>query len=277
MLSVLYCLSCLLLIVPGAESHPDASARELVQTVVKGELAADAQDHSHWIYRDAKQVAGKSTVTLIVQTTEGAVSKIIAMDGNALTPEEQKEDEARMDRFVSDPAVRQKQKQRNQQDAQKALALTRMLPDGFLWTKTGQSGPNTTLAFRPNPHFNPPTREARVLAAMEGTMVVNAAQNRIVSLQGRLTKNVDFGLGLLGKLQKGGTFDIERREVAPKVWQITATHVHITGHAIIFKSIGEQQDEETSNYHPAPPQITLEEAAKMLNDGAAARAIGCCQ
>jgi hypothetical protein len=40
---------------------------------------------------------------------------------------------------------------------------------------------------------------------MKGTMVVNTRQNRIVSLQGVLTQDVDFGFGILGKLEKGGT------------------------------------------------------------------------
>jgi hypothetical protein len=55
------------------------------------------------------------------------------------------------------------------------------------------------------------------------------------------------------------------------VWTISSTHIHIQGHALIFKSIGEQQDEETSHYHPTPPSLTLDAAAKMLKDGSAAR------
>jgi hypothetical protein len=31
-------------------------------------------------------------------------------------------------------------------------------------------------------------------------------------------------------------------------WEITATRIHIRGYALIFASISEQQDEETSDY-----------------------------
>jgi hypothetical protein len=54
-------------------------------------------------------------------------------------------------------------------------------------------------------------------------------------------------------------------------WEITATRIHIRGYALIFASISEQQDEETSDYKSAPPSLTLADAAKMLKDGRVAK------
>ncbi len=255
----------------------EQNARVLVQSIVTNELAADAKDHSRWMFRDADKARGKSTVKLVVQTPEGDISKTIEINGHSLTPQQQKGDEQKMHRFVTDAGLRQKQKQNQRQDDKKATAMTRMLPDAFLWTKTGESGDDATLAFKPDPKFNPPTREARVFAAMKGTMVVDTKQKRIKSLKGTLEKNVDFGFGVLGKLQKGGTFEVERQEIGPGIWEITTTHIHIRGHALIFKSINEQQDELTSDYKPAPKSITLAEAAKMLSDGTVAKELGIAQ
>jgi hypothetical protein len=176
-----------------------------------------------------------------------------------------------MDAFVQDANLRQKQKQDHAQDAERASSLTKMLPEAFLWTIAEQNDAETTVSFEPDPHFDPPTRESRVFAAMAGTMVVDTKQKRIKQLRGTLTRNVDFGYGLLGRLEKGGTFEIERQQIAPGVWEITSTHIHIRGHALIFKSISEEQDEVTSQYHPTPPSLTLAAAAKMLKDGSAAR------
>jgi hypothetical protein len=254
-------------------SDPPKDARAFVRAVVANELAADANDHSRWMYRDESGVPDKTTVKLVIQTAQGDLSKMVARDGHPLTQEEQKADEQRMDAFVQDANLRQKQKQNHEQDAAKANALTKMLPDAFLWTYEGENGGETTLHFKPDPQFQPPSREARVFAAMEGTMVVNTEQKRIKELKGTLTQDVNFGYGLLGKLEKGGTFQIERQQIAPRIWAITATHVHIHGHALIFKSIGEEQDELTSHYHPTPPSLTLDAAAKMLKDGTAARTL----
>jgi len=226
------------------------------------------------MFRDANKVPDKSTVTLVVQTAEGDLSKTIELNCHPLTPEQQKDDEQKMHKFVTDPSVREKQKHDHEQDGERARALTKMLPDAFLWTEIGRTRSEATLAFKPDPKFNPPTHEARVFAAMDGMMVVNTRQKRIKSLKGTLTQDVDFGLGLLGKLEKGGHFDVERQQIGPRVWEITATHIHIQGHALIFKSISEQQDEVTDHYKPAPPSLTLAAAEKMLNDGEVARRIG---
>ena len=248
-------------------------ARAFVRAVVANEVTADANDHSRWMYRDEDGVPGKGTVKLVIETAQGDLSKIIERDGQPLPLQQQKDDEEKMDAFVQDADLRQKQKRNHEQDSEKASALTKMLPDAFLWSIAEQNGATTTLKFKPDPSFDPPTRESRVFAAMAGTMVVNTGQKRIQQLKGMLTRDVTFGYGLLGKLEKGGTFEIAREEIAPGVWAITATHVHIHGHALIFKSIGEEQDEVTSHYHPTPSLLSLADAAKMLKDGTAARTL----
>ena len=103
--------------------------------------------------------------------------------------------------------------------------------------------------------------ESRVFAAMAGEIVVDNAQHRIETLRGHLTDDVKFGLGLLGRMRKGGTFEIERRELATGIWQITESHVHIDGKALIFKTIGEQEDEVKSDFRRVKPELSLEQAA----------------
>jgi hypothetical protein len=85
-----------------------------------------------------------------------------------------------------------------------------------------------------------------------------------VSLKGRLIHDVKFGGGVLGNLKSGGTFDVERREVGSGIWQITETHVHITGHALLFKSISEQEDDEKSTFRQLPPETNFEQAENAL-------------
>jgi hypothetical protein len=65
-------------------------------------------------------------------------------------------------------------------------------------------------------------------------------------------------------MDAGGTFNVERRELAPGIWQITESHVHIGGHALLFKSIGEQDDEVKSGFKRTPPEMTLQSAAEFL-------------
>ena len=72
-----------------------------------------------------------------------------------------------------------------------------------------------------------------------------------------------FG-GLLGQLDSGGTFDVERRETGEGVWQITETHVHIVGHALIFHTISEEEDDEKWDFKPLPAQVTMRQVENEL-------------
>ena len=41
---------------------------------------------------------------------------------------------------------------------------------------------------------------------------------------------------------------------------------HIGGHALFFKTIGQQQDEVKTDFKPVPPETTLEQAVAMLKE-----------
>ena len=73
-----------------------------------------------------------------------------------------------------------------------------------------------------------------------------------------------IGYGLLGELKAGGTFDVERRELTPAVWEIVETHVHIQGHALIFKTISENEDDVKSHFKQIDQRTSLERAKQEL-------------
>jgi hypothetical protein len=243
-----------------AQSPKDA--KEIVRTAMQAELSADLNDHSHWRYRDA-QSDGTDTVSIVVETGHGSVKRLIARNGHPLTEAEAKAEDQRVRNFIHDPAQLAKQRKDGLQDGKNAEELLRMLPEAFLWKVQSEDAEKITLSFVPNPSFNPPNMQGRVLGDMAGELVVNKAQNRIETISGKLTQDVTIGWGLLGRLHQGGTFRVERRQVAPGLWNITETHVHIEGRVLFFKSIGEQEDEVQTEFTQMPAGITLEEAVEM--------------
>src|SRR6202012_4140106 len=96
------------------------------------------------------------------------------------------------------------------------------------------------------------------MGSMAGTMVVVHNGNHIRTFRGELTEDFRIGWGILGKLDKGGTVDVERREVAPGFWEITETHVHIVGRALFFKTIRTQEDELKTDCKPSPAQNLMD-------------------
>jgi hypothetical protein len=237
-------------------------AKEFVRTAVKAELAADQNDHSRWRYKDVEKSANNS-VSIVVETDQGSVKRLIARGGQPLTEAEARDEERRVQDFIHDPAKIEKQRRDAAQDDKNAEELLNMLPEAFCWKVLKEDEQKVTLRFQPNPEFRPPDMQSRVMGEMVGELVVDKGQNRIATISGRLGRDVTIGWGMLGRLHEGGTFRVERREVAPKQWQITETHVHIEGRALLFKNIGQHQDEVQTEFRPVPAGTTLDQAAEM--------------
>jgi hypothetical protein len=248
-----------------AQQQQDNHAQALVRAAVQTEIAADRNDHSRWQYRDLDRKPGEGeSLYQVVETDHGAVKKKLQQDGRPLDAEGLRAEDAKIWAFVNDPAQQAKQRKDGEQDDKRAEAMMRMLPDAFLWSIKSDNGDSTAFAFTPDPNFNAPNMEARVFSAMAGELVVNKAQNRIQTIKGKLIRDVKFGWGLLGHMNAGGTFNVERREIAPGIWAITESHVHIDGKALLFKTISEQEDEVKSQFRPTPKATTLEQAANIL-------------
>ncbi len=247
------------------------SPDDIVRKVVKNELDADFNDHTAWMYRDAYKSPDKDTVKIVIETQQGNLSEIIEDGGRTPSAQEHQDDLSRMEQMITDPALRARMKRNEQHDGEQARDMMNMLPNAFIWQIAGHDNGNVTLSFRPKPDYTPGSMNGRVLAAMAGTMVVDEEHMRLRDLNGHLVHEVLFGWGLLGRINAGGTFRIVRDDVGFGSWQITQMHVHISGHALFFKTIGDQEDEITSDYHRTPDGVDLNKASQMLRDGDVAR------
>jgi hypothetical protein len=238
-------------------------AKQIVQQAVNTQLAADRDDNTHWRY--IRTDDGKDKV-VVVETEHGAISRHLEVSGKPASAAVLAQDEANNQKFIHDPAAQQKQRQNGVHDDKSAIELLNLMPEAFVWKVESETPELITLSYRPNPRFDPESMEARVMGSMSGTLTVAIPGHRIKTFKGRLNNDVTIGFGFLARIKAGSTFDIERREVASGYWQIAETHVHISGHALFFKTIGTQEDEVKSDFTLVPLGTTLEHAVEMLKD-----------
>jgi hypothetical protein len=248
----------------GAVAGALADPQQLVRTVVWNELRASEADHSHWMYRDHNVEPSKDIVKECVETSAGQICRMLERGGHVLTPEEREQEKHHLEEFVKNPSEQKKKQKEHQEDDRKAVELMNMLPHGFLYQYDGEEGDNIRLQFRPNPNFTPPSREAAVFHSMAGTMLIDRRQQRLADMKGTLIRNVDFGWGVLGRLVKGGTFEVRRKDVGGGHWVNTLLDVHMHGKALFFKTINAQQHEVDENFKRVPDHLTLEAGASML-------------
>jgi len=249
------------------QTAPAASpqARQIILAAVRAELDADENDHSRWRYRDEEtsEKYPNGAVSIVVQTDAGAVRRYISRSGHPLSADEAATEDTRLNEFIHDSAKIVHQRNNGAQDDKNARELLNMLPDAFTWRIEDDNPYATRLHFEPDPNFHPPSMQSRVLSAMNGTLVVDKSQHRIETISGTLTHDVVFGFGVLGRMREGGTFRVERHEITPGLWQIVETHVHIEGKALLFKSIGQQEDEVQTEWTSVPGNTTLEQAIQL--------------
>lgn len=262
------CFATVILCLVAASPAPAAAegaANQLVRSVINNELQAQQHDNTRWLYLSDDTEKGKRQIKEVVETPGGSLSLLLQQDGTPLTGNSLKQQEEQLRQVAQDPNQMQKRKQAGASDAQKARRLMQMLPDAFIYQEDGQDENGfARLSFRPNPDFNPPSREAKVFHSMAGTVVVDPKSRRLVGISGQLIRDVNFGWGIFGTLHKGGTFDVKREEVAPGIWKETLTDVHISGHALFFHTISEQQHEVRSRYQRVDANISPVRAAALL-------------
>lgn len=240
---------------------PAQNVQQLVNEAVNTELREDAQDHTHWLYYEVDLEPGNNVEQWVAQTSQGSLKCVVNRNGQKLDKQQQR---SAMEAFINNPTAQAKQRKGAQHDDRQAAQMLRMLPQAFVWTRGETHDGETVYHFKPNPNFTPRSWQGRVFAAMAGDMTVNDAQHRIAMLKGTMIHDVKFFFGIFGNLLAGGSFSVERSQLAPDVWQITQAHIHVNGHALVFKSISDQEDDAKWKFKRLPDNITFAEAEKLL-------------
>jgi hypothetical protein len=262
---------------------------ELVRKAVKNEAKAANDDTARFLFRGIKTTPRGSTTRLYVETKDATAGLVVAYNGNALTPEQQKDEEARVERFISNPEELQKKRTQERENADHTMRIVRALPDAFLFEydgeETGSPGigrsgaPLVKLKFRPNPHYEPPSHVEEVLTGMQGYVLVDAANYRLASIDGTLFKEVGFGWGILGHLNRGGRFIVQQQEVGDNLWEVSSMSLNITGKILLFKNLSVVSTEVFDGFKRVPSDLTFAQALDLLKkeESTAAADNSCCQ
>lgn len=248
---------------------PQVPANQLVREAVQKELQNDAHHAERFRYRMKKIAPEGSQTKEYVETDMGTVARLIALNDHPLTPDQQAKEDARLRNLVANPSLQQDRQRKQQQDEARVTRMVGALPDAFNYeydgTEPGKNGGELIrLRFQPNPKYDPPTRELKVYQGMQGKMWVDAATHRMVRLEAQLFRDVDFGWGILGRLYKGGHFDIEQSDLGEGRFETTYMNLDFTGKVMMFKSLKIRDTETLSDFHRVADNLTLAQGVDLL-------------
>jgi hypothetical protein len=251
----------------GAAQQPPINVQQLVQQAVANEVKAGNDDVS-LMFRVRRQTPKGVQTRQYVETAEGTAGMLVAINDRPLTPGQRQQEFDRLQRLLQNPAELRKKQKEQKEDSERVTRMVKTLPDAFTYTYDGTTEVNgvelVRLKFEPNPYFDPPTREQQVFTGMNGFLLIEPHQGRIARIDGTLFKDVGFGWGILGHLDRGGRFVVVQGPVANGYWTTTSMQLSFTGRALLFKSINIQTTEESSDFHRVPGHMTFAQGVEML-------------
>src|SRR5579872_2610805 len=249
-----------------AEQH-SFNPQQLVEQAVANEVKSGNDDVS-LMFRVRRQTPKGVQTREYVETAEGTAGMLVALNDQPLSAAQRQQEFARLEQLLHNPGeLRRKQKQQKE-DSERVTRMVRTLPDAFRYQYEGTEEVNglkvVRLRFEPNPDFDPPSREQPVFTGMDGFLLIEPQQARIARIDGTLFKDVGFGWGILGHLDRGGRFIVVQGPVTNGYWTTTHMQLSFTGKALFFKSINIQTTEDSSAFRRVPADLTYAQGVELL-------------
>jgi hypothetical protein len=262
-----------------AEGPPAVEPNELVRRAVANEIRS-SNEGPKYMCRQRKETPAGSQTKLLVETKDAMVGMVVAYNDQPLNQQQRRDEYGRIERFVKQPAELERKRKQEKESAERVNLILKALPDAFLYeydgTETGRPGVGKSgdqlsrLKFRPNPRYDPPSHVEQVLTGMQGVVLVDPQKQRIARIDGTLFKDVGFGWGILGHLDRGGHFQVDQTDVSDGNWAIARMELAFTGKILLFKSVDIKSTELYGDFHPVPADMTFAQGIQLLKQQQAA-------
>lgn len=289
--SSVFALALLLLPLGAGAQTPTAVADPvaLIRHAVALRLAEEASQQPLRFRFDKKDDHHAFTQE-IMESSQGDVARLVALNGAPLTPANRRAEASRLHALAANPALQQHRFRREQADQARVDKLLRLLPDAFLYRYVGSDPCHVAaipeisipavpappasppppadlcyhLAFTPNPRWNPPDLESRILQGMAGDVWIDSNGDRLHRLNAHIVADVDFGWGIVGRFNQGGTISLEQDRLSGNDWELTRMKLNLTGKVFLVKTIHIHLDETMGDFQPVPRNLDYRQAIRML-------------
>jgi hypothetical protein len=249
-----------------------SQAQEVPQTplqLVNAMLAHEDDEAAHrdryeFLSNERSERTGEHLWTeRVVETASGRVRLLMAVDGKPLSAEEEQKEHDRLAAIVANPDAFLLREQTQKNDEARARTMLDMLPLAFLLDNVRLENGVWRMEFHPNPAYSPHGIEERVLYGMSGWVTIDAQQERLIHIEGKLSQDVSIGFGLLATIHAGSHFSNDRMDAGGH-WRTVHIVTDIGGKAALFKSVSRNSDIARSEFHYLDPGTTVAQAVALL-------------
>jgi hypothetical protein len=248
---------------------------QVVNTMIAHEDDTNAhRDQYEFLSKErSARTGGQVWTERVVETSFGRVRFLLAVDGKPLNAEQEGAERGRLAGIVADPDAFLAKERAQKDDEAAARKMLDLLPKAFVFDNVRLRDGVWTMDFHPNAEYSAHGIEERVLCAMSGTVVIDAAAGRLMHVEGRLGEDVSIGFGLLATVKAGSHFSSERADEEGH-WRTLQVLTAINGKAVLFKSVGKNTEVTRSGFHYLQPGMTVAQAVALVECPGATEAAG---
>lgn len=258
----------------AAQNSKPAEPVELMRSVVANEVSA-AQDTSvKFMFRSRRTTQKDVQNRIYAEANEALASLIIGHTDQPLTPQQEREEADKLAQLAKNPDRLRRKQEREKQEMEHTTRIMKALPDAFTYQYAGTENAESGLGksgvqlirvnFKPNPSYTPPSTIEQVLQGMEGYILVDPVARRIARIDGKLVKQVNFGWGIFGRLDNGGTFRVQQADAGDGNWVVTQMTLKLTGKILLLKSLNLVSDEVFEDFQRLPDNLPFAKAVELL-------------
>lgn len=278
-----------------AKAQAAPNATDLTQAPAPKELQArglelianqhkndDALDRYERVEHESDTTGGANPRTLTEKRTRlvpngaGTTKLLLEENGRSVTPEEyQRELQNWLNvlQFMVNPGDERMKsataKYTKKRQARSELVDTMLTAFTRKWVgrETVDDHDCDVIELTPDPNFRPRSILEDALPHAKAKIWVDHNAVQLIRARAQITSDVWVGGGVLGKLYKGGIFEMDQAEVAPGVWLPVRYQFDFSGRRFLFTFV-EHQSIEASRYHYiGTARDALAEAQSELSSG----------
>jgi hypothetical protein len=259
--------------VPAQDSKPPDPAA-LVRSVVANEVAAAQNNSVKFMFRSRRTTQKGVQNRIYAQANETVATLAIGQSDQPLAPQQERAQLEQLAQLARSPDRLHRKQERDKQDLDRTLRILKALPDAFCFQYAGTEPGDSALGkpgaqlirldFKPNPSYSPPSSVEQVLTGMEGTVLIDPAARRLARIDGRMFREVNFGWGIFGRLDPGGTFRVQQADAGDGNWAVTQMTLKLTGKILLLKTLNIISDETFEGFQRLPDNLPFAKAVELL-------------
>lgn len=256
--SAYFCAACLALFFPGpAVAEPD------IATILQRSVAANARNYEslpHFNYIKVEKYQDNTTRTYEELMLFGSrYSRMIALNGEPLSPERQAEELRRLEQVTrqragESPSDRAKRTSVYERERQRDQLMLNEMMKAFDFTMAEEQVLNGqevyVLKARPRRGYRAPNSRAKVLTGMEGTLWIEKKSFQWVRVEAEVIHPVSIE-GFLARVLPGTRFQLDQAPVTEDLWLPTHFSMEARAKILFLFRKSDNQDETYYGYYPA--------------------------